>query len=196
MFNRCILIVLYLFYPLGFNMHIYWVDPSITWFPHWAVHFTAFDGCSRAISTWWVPFSVTTLQLFYLSIIYVYLVVLYLKEFIVVLPEFIWFLLSLCALSLIGCPIFWWVYRLDISEEKFIRYFWWCWNRLKVNYTHDSLYLGSDEIKRNNSRFVLLSLSLWIHWKQFNVVECFAVATRTRLVMMYQCRPTLGSLHC
>jgi hypothetical protein len=28
------------------------------------------------------------------------------------------------------------------------------------------------------------------------MVEIFVVPSRTRLVMMYQCQPTLGSLHC
>lgn len=60
--NGCIMRSLYLFYPLGFNMHICWVNPSIMWFPHWALHFTTFDGCPRAISAWWVLFFVTAFQ--------------------------------------------------------------------------------------------------------------------------------------
>ncbi|KAB8113229.1 hypothetical protein EE612_052171 [Oryza sativa] len=32
---------------------------------------------------------------------------------------------------------------LDISEEKFIRYFWWCWNKLKVRIPH--LYVSRGE---------------------------------------------------
>ena len=42
-----------------------------------------------------------------------------------------------------------------------------------------------------------LSLSLWIPWKQsLKWLKIFVVPSRTRLVMMYQCQPTLGSLHC
>jgi hypothetical protein len=96
---------------------------------------------------------------------------LYLKAFIVELLEFIYFFLSLCALTLIEYPMFWWVYRLDISEEKFIRYFWWCWNKLKVT-IHLIFFMWLVKYKRNNSGSAIFLLGN-NHWHCWNICCTF-----------------------
>ena len=116
MFNGRILKFMYLSYPLGFNMHICWVNPSIMWFPHWALHFTAFDGCPRAISAWWVIFSVTTFQPLFWFIssvclvcskgIYSWVAWIYLILSIIMCLDTYWILNILCSDESIG-----WAFR-------------------------------------------------------------------------------------
>ena len=157
-------------------MHICWVNSSVMWFPYWTVHFTSFDGCPWTISTWWVLFSVTTLRPFF----YYYqfgmfsLPPLYLKTFVYGWAALVYLLATVMYLYAY-CPMLWWFYRLDISEDKFIRYFWWCWNKLKVIIHLVPLY-GYWNIKKQQW---ICGIFLWVygflgnnHWSGWKFLLC------------------------
>jgi len=104
--------------------------------------------------------------------------------------------------------------RVDISEEKFFKYFWWCWNKLKVNVyiccfiqNHsvlDAYHLQSANKKINFIRiifvFLLYKLSDLTIFLLFYIKlvddEVNGLTSRRRLMMIFPCQPISGSWRC
>jgi hypothetical protein len=84
----------------------------------------------------------------------------------------------------------------DISEEKFLKYFWWCWNKLKVHVYVSCFYMKSVSVVPLHLLYKLPGLIILLDYKNWWMMKVNGCTFRRRQMMMFPCQPILGSLRC
>jgi hypothetical protein len=89
--------------------------------------------------------------------------------------------------------------RVDISEEKFLKYFWWCWNKLQVHVQLYSFPYGGATLcwmNRSTMKQIYLVSSCYFHCKKLMDDAANGFIFRRRLMMIFPCHPISGSSLC